>query len=107
MEEMSEDEMLRVKLNAETGQLVWKELERHFARGVVLRLAPGLDLVEVALAMHQDDKHQISTWRDSGQLAEVSTEEAIDWHERDPLFWAIVIAPWVLVQEINGTEAKD
>lgn len=104
MEEMNDEDLLRAKLNAETGQLVWKELERHFARGVVLRLAPGLDLVEVALAMHRDDKAQIAAWMQSGELAEASTEEAIDWHARDPLFWAIVIAPWVLVQERQGTD---
>ena len=30
------DALLRAKLNAETGRLGWKELERHFARGAVI-----------------------------------------------------------------------
>lgn len=23
-----------------------------------------------------------------------------DWHARQPMFWAVVVAPWVLVQEV-------
>lgn len=38
-------DILRAKLNAETGKLVWNELERHFARGVVIKVAGDLDLL--------------------------------------------------------------
>jgi hypothetical protein len=26
--------------------------------------------------------------------------DAEDWHARQPRFWAVVVAPWVLVQEV-------
>ena len=92
-------EMLRTHLNSETGKLAWKELERHFARGVVIKVARGLDLVDVAACIAQDDKASVERWMSTGQIVRASTEDAADWNERQPVFWAVVTAPWVLIQE--------
>ena len=94
-------EELRYKLNSETGKLAWKELERFFARGVVIKVTRGLDLVDVALRMARDDKPAIERWLAEGQLARATTEDAQDWNTRQPTFWAVVAAPWVLVQEVG------
>ncbi len=100
---MSEsDEILLAKLNAETGKLVWKELERHFARGVVIKVAAELDLVETAAAMSRDDKTQVEAWLRQGGIARASTEDALAWHAQQCVFWAVVAAPWVLVQEVSA-----
>jgi hypothetical protein len=93
-------EELRCRLNGETGKLGWNELERHFARGVLIRVAPGLDLVEVAAAMVRDDKTAVESWLANGRIARASAEDAVAWNARRPFFWAVVTAPWVLVQEI-------
>jgi len=98
---MSEaDELLRAKLNAETGKLAWSELERHFARGVVIKVAGDLDLVEVAVAMSHDDKAVVEAWLQQGRIARAATEDAIAWHAQQSQFWAVVPAPWVLIQEV-------
>jgi hypothetical protein len=92
-------ELLHAQLNGETGKLTWKELERHFARGAVIRVAPGLDLVEVAVRIAHDDKPTIEAWMHDGRIKRAATEDALDWNQRQPIFWAVVVAPWVLVQE--------
>ena len=92
-------EILRAKLNGETAKVAWAELQRHHARGVVVRVDGRLDLVEVALAMAQDDGASVGRWMQSGQLDKVSDEQAHDWLARDPELWSVVVAPWVLVQE--------
>jgi len=98
---MSEaNELLRAKLNAETGKLAWSELERHFARGVVIKVAGDLDLVEVAVAMSHDDKAVVEAWLQQGRIARAATEDAIAWHAQQSQFWAVVAAPWVLIQEV-------
>lgn len=94
------DALLRAKLNAETGRIAWQALERHYARGAVVKVAPGMDLVEVALAVARDDKSSISAWLGDGRISRASSEDALDWHDRDATFWAVVTAPWVLVQEM-------
>lgn len=98
-------EILRAQLNGETGKLAWKELERHFARGVVIKVQRGLDLVDVAARIAHDDTASVQRWMNAGQIARASIEDAADWNERQPVFWAVVTAPWVLVQEAG--EALD
>ncbi|SCZ64253.1 DUF2288 domain-containing protein [Thiohalomonas denitrificans] len=94
----------RARLNAETARIGWAELERHFARGVMIRVDADLDLVEVAARMVRDDKVVLEEWLASGRVAHPSGAEAAGWYERSAEFWAVVTAPWVLVQEIPPSE---
>lgn len=87
-------------LNLETGRLAWAEAERHFARGVVVKVEAGLDLVAVAAAMVADDKTAFSRWLESGQVARAGSADAARWNAARSEFWAVVVAPWLLVQEI-------
>ena len=95
---------LKVKLNAETGKLRWPELERHFARGVVIRVASELDLIEVAAHMAVDDSAAVARWRAHGQVAAPTVDEIRGWLESATQFWSVVVAPWVLIQSIDGPE---
>lgn len=95
------DAELRAKLNAETGRIGWPELQWSFARGVLIRVAAGLDLVEVAVEFARDDQARLKDWLETGSIAKAGDDEARDWQTRQPGFWAVVVAPWVLVQEIT------
>lgn len=95
-------ELLRAKLNLETGRMDWQALARHFARGVVVKVDAGLDLVEVASAFNLDDRATVERWLAEGLIAQAGDADALAWHERRAIFWAVVVAPWVLVQEIRS-----
>lgn len=86
-------------LHAETARISWQELEVHFARGVVIRVASELDLVEVAVGFANDDKPALERWITAGQVEHLGTATAKDWNQRNPALWAVVVAPWVVVQE--------
>ncbi len=90
---------LRQKLNLETGQIDWSELQRHFARGVVIAVGAELDLVEVALKFTEDDRSAIENWLTAGQIERADDDNARHWNQAENVFWAIVVAPWLLVQE--------
>ena len=92
-------------LNQQTAKIEWQELIKHFARGVVIRVNTDLDLIDVAHKMANDNVPALQTWLDSGSVRRASDDDARDWTKRQPLFWCVVAAPWVLVQEITGTEA--
>lgn len=96
--EHSHEEICAI-LNEQTGQLSWPELEKHFARGVVLKVAAELDLIKVAASLVSDDKQAMSQWTESLQVDHANEKDAKDWHQRQPFFWAVVVAPWVLIQE--------
>lgn len=93
------DTELQQHLNAETGKLAWKELERHFARGSVVKVAIELDLVNVAAHFVRDDKTAVEGWVNSGKVSRATEDDASHWSEAKSEFWAVVAAPWVLVQE--------
>lgn len=95
-----QDALLHARLNAETGQIGWAELQRHFARGAVIKVAQGMDLVAVAMAISRDERAQVAAWIEAGQVQHASDADALAWHECQSRFWAVVAAPWVLVQEI-------
>ncbi len=95
------DAGLRQQLNLETGRLGWPELQRHFARGVVIILSGDMDLVEVASRFAQDDRASVEQWLGQGNIRRACDADAHHWNRTDPAFWAIVVAPWVLVQEIT------
>ncbi|OYY81295.1 MAG: hypothetical protein B7X93_01760 [Hydrogenophilales bacterium 17-61-9] len=97
---MNPSDILRAKLNLETAQLQWSELERHFARGDVIKVAMGADLVDTALHVAENKADVVQTWLAEGRIARAELSDAEDWHARQPMFWAVVVAPWVLVQEV-------
>ncbi|WP_018949141.1 DUF2288 family protein [Thioalkalivibrio sp. ALMg11] len=92
-------EQPEVPLEEQAGPLPWKDLMPHFARGVVIRVAPELDLIEVARAIRDDATHQVSEWLANDQVARASDDDARRWAANDPIFTALVAAPWVLAQE--------
>ncbi|MDX5151755.1 MAG: DUF2288 domain-containing protein [Acidiferrobacterales bacterium] len=95
----SEQAVLWGEINAQTARIAWAELERHFARGVVIWVASDLDLVEVAVHIVRDEKPAIEQHMASGKVGQLTDEQASDWAGREADLWAVVAAPWVLVQE--------
>lgn len=90
---------LYLKLLAETAKIAWPELERFFARGILLCVARDLDLVTVAAAVAEDDTTQVTQWLAAGLVQRMQAETAADFAARDPQLWAVVVSPWVCVQE--------
>ena len=98
-----QQKLLRSKVNMETSRIAWKELQRFFASGAAVEVSTTLDLIEVAMQMHADNKEQFEQWLDSGLLAKVSDQQAAAWLVADAEVWALVVSPWVLIQEIKDT----
>jgi len=94
-------------LNNETGVIAWEELAKHFARGVVIRIAAELDLVEAGQAVLNDNAAVVEKWQAADQLRRASDSDARRWNEENTEFWAMVIAPWVIVQEIDASKARN
>ncbi|HEB67785.1 MAG TPA: DUF2288 family protein [Gammaproteobacteria bacterium] len=91
---------LHDELNRQTAQIRWQELQPHYARGSVVVAEPGLDLLTAAVALAEDDRAQVAAWLDSQLLHRASEDEARNWSRENPLFWAVVVAPWVVIQAV-------
>ncbi len=95
------EEINRAKLNLETAQMAWRDMQRYFASGIALYVAPELDLVEVGFQISIDNVGRIQTWMQAGQFGKVSDAQAAEWVDGDALLWTVVVSPWVLVQPLK------
>lgn len=86
-------------LAGEAGKITWQELQPHFARGVVVAVAASLDLIDVATRFAQDESVAVQAWLGQGLVVPVNDDQARRWTATNPLLQAVVVAPWVLVQE--------
>ncbi len=89
----------KAKIVGETAKVNWKELERFYAQGALILVSDTLDLVEVGFAISSDNTDQIKQWMETGLLARVFDQQAIEWEKENTEVWTVVIRPWVLVQD--------
>ena len=92
-------DLKRDQLNTETAQVEWTELQGFFAKGALVHVSSKLDLVDVAAHIACDDNIAVQDWMATGKVGKLSDQTAADWQNRNPLLWAVVVAPWILVQE--------
>jgi hypothetical protein len=89
------------KIQLETAKIYWSELQRFFAKGEAICISTQLDLIEVAYHFSIDDKNQVQEWLNNKTIAQVPDELALEWFNSNTQLWAVVIKPFVLVQEID------
>lgn len=95
-------QLLRAQYHGQTARIRWHELQSSFARGSVIGVAAGLDLVEVAVQLGLDNTAQFERWISAGSVAPVSDEQALAWYDANQELWAVVAPPWVLVQQTRA-----
>jgi hypothetical protein len=94
-----EPEVLKAKIISETARINWLELQKFYAAGSVVQVSAELDLVDVAFAFSQDDKAAVENWLQAGLVDRVGDAQAQLWVEQKAELWAVVISPWILVQD--------
>lgn len=96
---MNEDP-ITAKINFETAQIRWHELQRFFATGNAIAVDKTLDLIQVAGVIARDEATQLKLWMEAGLVDAVKDQQAQAWYDKDAVVWAVVIKPWVLVQSV-------
>lgn len=102
MKETVDPALEKAKMNLETSQIPWHELQRFFASGQTIVVSRELDLVEVAFQFTLDNKTLVQQWLDSKLIGHVSDQQASDWFNGDCSVWAVVVKPWILVQAVDS-----
>lgn len=95
----TEPEVLKAKITGETARIHWHELQKFYAAGAVIEVTAGLDLVEVAYAFAVDDKSTVGVWLQDNLVRRVDDALASSWYQQNAELWAVVVSPWVLVQD--------
>ena len=100
------DHDLRNKLRGEVLSSYWEDLAPHQQRGGLLLLGPALDLLDVAVAMAQDDKQRVASFLAGGELRRANEQDR-ERYESDAeeeagiRFQFVIVQPWVLAQALT------
>lgn len=78
----------------------WRWLSPHAARGAVVMVDAGLDLVEVGVAIATDDVTTVNRWIAEELLTKPTADQMEDWVQTErKRFNALIVQPFVLVQD--------
>ncbi|WP_461537525.1 DUF2288 family protein [Spongorhabdus nitratireducens] len=86
-------------LNLQTAQIPWLELQRSYAQGRVIAVRADLDLIETATLLVENNTALIEKLIDQKSIMFANDDQAKKWFENDRMLWAVVVPPWVLVQD--------
>jgi hypothetical protein len=100
------EHLLRQEYHRQTARIHWHELQTYYAHGSVIAVSPDLSLVDVAVQLGMDNTECFQRWIAAGEVAGVSDEQALKWYEANTPLWAVVAAPWVLVQQRDETRDR-
>lgn len=96
-----ENDAIKQQIVGETSKIAWKELQYFFASGMAVFVSDELDLVEVASCFADDNKAMVEKWMQDKQVMPVPDEQARSWYDDDAMVWAVVVKPWILVQQVK------
>lgn len=92
-------ETLRERLEPQLGPVEYSDLAAHLGRDALFVVAPGLSLLECAIAVAQDDVDRVGAWLKSGELRKPTAAERRDWPTEEGRLWmSVPVRPFVLVQ---------
>lgn len=87
-------ETLQQHFQAQKAEISFTELETFYLQGVVVQVCSSLDLVKVALSFALNDSEQVEQWLFEGTIKRLQNKMVGN-------VYAVVVSPWVLVQEIK------
>lgn len=92
---------LRAELAEILDEAEWDWLIPHVQRDVVVVVAQGLDLLDVGVAIASDNVSSVQFWIGEQLIAKPSPAQMQSWNaDRNKKFQALIVQPYVLVQEI-------
>ncbi|MGJ8664136.1 MAG: DUF2288 domain-containing protein [Marinicella sp.] len=100
IQDANEGQDTRAQIEKEMAVISFQELQKFFAKGLMIKVDVGLNLVDVAMQIHADNTQQIQAWLDNNELIRAHDDHAKKWVADRSEFNAVTVAPWVLVQEL-------
>ena len=92
---------LRTELAESLDEAEWEWLKPHVQRDVVVVVAKSLDLLDVGVAIANDNVTSVQHWISEQLIGKPSSEQMQTWNsDRTTRFSALIVQPYVLVQEI-------
>ncbi|VAW42025.1 hypothetical protein MNBD_GAMMA01-33 [hydrothermal vent metagenome] len=94
------DPKSRKQLQQECAPIFFHEIERFFAKGMLILVAKDVDIIDIALILQADNTKQLQQLIKQEKVTRVHDKHAIQWSKQPTQLLAITAVPWLLVQEI-------
>jgi hypothetical protein len=94
-------EDLRDKLTKELQVVEWDALLPHFERDAIVTVDQSLNLIEVGIAMANDNSQIVGAWLKDKLLNRPDEDQSAGWVKEKKHFQFIIVQPYVLVQEVS------
>jgi hypothetical protein len=76
----------------------WGELKPHAKRDAIIVVHEGLDLLEVAIAIAEDQVSVVNRWVEEKLIAKPTEEQLGEWNQIPSLeFKTLIVQPFVLI----------
>ncbi|WP_088890457.1 DUF2288 domain-containing protein [Leptolyngbya ohadii] len=90
---------LREELEKMVDEAEWDWLIPHAQRDAIVLVDPALDLVDVGVAIANDNVSTVQEWILAEKLQKPSQQQLSDWgQDRSRRFNALIVQPYVLIQ---------
>lgn len=94
-------EELRKKLEEDMADVNWNDIKPHAQRDAVIVVNETLNLLDVGVAIAQDDKKAVEHWITEQLISKPSNQQLSDWNiDQTQLFKTLIVQPFVLVQSL-------
>lgn len=78
---------------------IWEWLSPHAARARVILVGAKLDIVDVGVALTEDNKQLVQSWIEDAWLRHPNADELSAWNgNKEKEFISLVVPPFVLVR---------
>ncbi len=91
--------LLADKFKEEIGTVSWSWLRPHEKRKILFQVAEKLDLIEVAIAVAEDQAGKVKSWLENDDLVQPTLKQIAKWEKSGGLFSGIIVKPYVFFKE--------
>jgi len=94
---------LKTQLTEQLASIEWNLLIPHAQRDAVIVVKEQLDLLDVGVAVAEDDSTSVQNWISQKLVYKPSSQDLSTWNnEPHKQFMTLIVQPFVLVQETSA-----
>lgn len=90
----------RDELQQQCAAIAYQEIQRFFAKGMMVLVADGVDIIDVAWLMQNNEVTTLTQLIAQKKVIRVHDKHAKKWSKKNTQLLAITVVPWLLVQEM-------
>ena len=96
-------EEIKKRLQEDMAEVSWDDIKPHAQRDAVIVVNDNLSLVDVGVAIAQDDKIMVERWITEQLINKPSNQQLSDRNiNPTQLFKTLIVQPFVLVQSLEA-----